>query len=409
MNFQYGHKPEATRMPLVLRQFTRIAGANKHSLVLGGSAALFLLIVAAEMVAPANVVGAYGFVLPILLVATARNRRLMLLTVALCVMATYIGLLRPTKPGRFVSAVINRTVVVGVLIGVAYFAMTREERKAREEAARAELLRANAQLVEVKDALSRSERLAALGFLASSVAHEVGTPLHSIAWHVQSLGEEPSVTPEMKEKIAIIDTELSRVVRIITEKLSSTRQPKPAPSRLQLEHLVQSVVALMEPPFVGKMVRLRMDLGAETAVVWGDLEQLRQVLVNLLTNALAATRSGDEVVLVLGRRAATFTELEERRLAGEPPIETMVTLTVRDTGCGIPDEHLKRVFEPFFTTKAVGDGTGLGLFLSREIVVAHGGTLSIESVLGKGTMVVIALPSYTELATGMAAGTDGTH
>lgn len=409
VNFQYGHRPEARNMPFFLEQFRRIAGANKPSLVLGGSAALFLLIVAAEMVAPANIVGAYGFVLPILLVATARNRRLMLLTVALCVVATYIGLLRPTKPGRFVSAVINRTVVVGVLIGVAYFAMTREERKAREEAARAELLRANAQLVDVKDALSRSERLAALGFLASSVAHEVGTPLHSIAWQVQSLGEEPGVTPAMREKIAIIDQELSRVVRIITEKLSSTRQPKPAPSRLQLERLIQSVVTLMEPSFVGKGVRLRMDLGAETAIVWGDVEQLRQVLVNLLTNALAATKPGDEVVIVLGRRAATLTELEERRRAGEPPAETMVTLTVRDTGCGIPDDHLERAFEPFFTTKAVGDGTGLGLFLSREIVLAHGGTLSIESVVEKGTMVVIALPSYTELAAGATAGSDGNH
>ncbi|MEK7269149.1 MAG: ATP-binding protein, partial [Nitrospirota bacterium] len=282
-------------------------------------------------------------------------------------------------------------------------AMTREERKAREEAARAELLRANTQLVEIKDALRRSERLAVLGLLASSVAHEVGTPLHSIAWHVQSLGEEPSVTPEMRKKIAIIDTELNRVVRIIKEQLSSTRQPKPAPSRLQLEHLVQSVVALMEPSFVGKGVRLKMDLGAGTAVVWGDVEQLRQVLVNLLTNALAATKPGDEVVIVVGRRAATLTELEERRRAGEPPIATMATLTVRDTGCGIPDDHLKRAFEPFFTTKAIGDGTGLGLFLSREIIVAHGGTLSIESVVEKGTMVVIALPSYTEHAASTAA------
>lgn len=386
-----------------LRHFKRIAGANKHLLVLGASAVLILLILAVETKAPANVVGAYGYVLPILLVATARNRRLMYLTVTLCVVFTYIGLFQPTKPGRFRAALINRTVVAGVLVGVAYFAMTREERKAREEAARAELLRANTQLVEIKDALRRSERLAVLGLLASSVAHEVGTPLHSIAWHVQSLGEEPSVTPEMRKKIAIIDTELNRVVRIIKEQLSSTRQPKPAPSRLQLEHLVQSVVALMEPSFVGKGVRLKMDLGAGTAVVWGDVEQLRQVLVNLLTNALAATKPGDEVVIVVGRRAATLTELEERRRAGEPPIATMATLTVRDTGCGIPDDHLKRAFEPFFTTKAIGDGTGLGLFLSREIIVAHGGTLSIESVVEKGTMVVIALPSYTEHAASTAA------
>ena len=393
----------------VLDWFRDLGGGGKTPWVLAASAGLILAIVMAEAATPANVVGAYGFVLPILLVATARNRRLMLITVLVCVVATYAGLLRPTKPGRFVSAVINRTVVAGVLIGVAYFAMTREERKAREEAARAELalqtenlLRANAQLVELKAALSRSERFAALGLLASSVAHEVGTPLHSIAWQVQTLAEDPHVTPDMRKTIAIIESELHRVVRIIKDQLSSTRQPKPAPARLRLEHLAQSVVTLMEPSFVGKGVGLKTDLGADPAVVWGDLEQLRQVLVNLLTNSLAATKTGDDVLLVVGRRAATLVEVDERRRAGQSAVETMVTLTVRDTGCGMPEEHLTRAFEPFFTTKAVGDGTGLGLFLSREIIVQHGGSLSIESVVGKGTMVVIALPSYAGGGTPMA-------
>lgn len=392
----------------------RRKGANMHAWVLAASAVLILLIVVAEWATPANVVGAYGFVLPILLIATTRNRRLMVLTVAICIAATYAGLLRPTKPGRFVSAAINRSVVAVVLIGVAYLAMTREERKAREEAARAELalqtenlLRANAQLVELKAALNRSERLAALGLLASSVAHEVGTPLHSIGWQVQSLAEDPNLTPEMRKTVAVIDTELKRVVRIIKDKLSSTRQPKPALCRLRLEQVVQSVVTLMEPSFVGKGVRIKTDLGTLSAVVWGDLDQLRQVLVNLLTNALAATKAGDEVVIVLGRRAATLAELEERRRAGQAPVETMVTLTVRDTGCGMPEEHLKQAFEPFFTTKAVGEGTGLGLFLSREIVVAHGGSLSIESVVGKGTMVVIALPSYVSDAREMEPDQNG--
>jgi signal transduction histidine kinase len=128
--------------------------------------------------------------------------------------------------------------------------------------------------------------------------------------------------------------------------------------------------------------------------VWGDIEQLRQVLVNLLTNALAATAAGGQVVLVVGRRAATLAELDERRRAGASLCDAMVTLTVRDTGCGMPDEHVKQAFEPFFTTKAIGDGTGLGLFISREIVMGHGGSLSIDSVVGKGTMIVIALPGY---------------
>src|SRR5689334_13359912 len=143
------------------------SGASRpvNRVVLGIAATLFVLIVVFENAAPANVVAAYGFVLPILLVATARSRWLMAVAVVLCIAATYSGLLKPHKPGRFVAAVINRSVVAGVLAGVAYFAMTREERKAREEEARADLLRANATLVEVKDALNRSERLAALGLL----------------------------------------------------------------------------------------------------------------------------------------------------------------------------------------------------------------------------------------------------
>jgi two-component system, NtrC family, sensor kinase len=380
------------------------SSAQVNWVVLSIAVAIFIAIVVFENAAPANVVAAYGFVLPILLVAIARNRWLMVLTVALCIAATYSGLLRPHKPGRFVTAVINRTVVAGVLVGVAYFAMTREERKAREEEARADLLRANAALVEVKDALNRSERLAALGLLASSVAHEVGTPLHSIAWQVQSLAEDPHVTPDMRKTIDVIDAELNRVVRIIKDKLSLTRQPKRAYTRLRLDELAQSVVTLMKPSYIGKAVMLKADLGTEPSPVWGDLEHLRQVLVNLLTNALAATKAGDEVLIVMGRRAATLTELEERRRAGHALAETMVTLTVRDTGSGMPEDTVAKAFEPFFTTKSVGEGTGLGLYLSHEIVASHGGSLTIDSVVGKGTMVVIALPNQLHLMTDGIAG-----
>jgi len=381
-------------MKTLLRTLRQLARA-KDAFALGLAAAVFLAIAAFESVAPLNVVGAYAFIIPILLVATVRNRKLMYLTVVLCVAVTYVGLLQPTKKReRFTAVLINRTLVVGILAGVAYFAMTREERKAREEAARAELLRANSQLVELKDKLNRSDRLAALGLLASSVAHEVGTPLHSIAWQVQTLAEDPQATPEMKKTIAIIDSELNRVVRIIKDKLSLTRQPKPAHAPVRVDQLAQSVVALMEPAYLGKGVGLKTDLGLEPAVVRGDVEQLRQILVNLLTNALAATSAGGQVVLVVGRRAATLAELDERRRTGAPLCDAMVTLTVRDTGCGMPEEHVKQAFEPFFTTKAIGDGTGLGLFISREIVTSHGGSLTIESVVGKGTLIVIAVPVY---------------
>jgi signal transduction histidine kinase len=380
-------------------------GTNKNFLVLALSALLIALIVVAETVTPANVVGAYGFVLPILLIATARNRRLMLLTVAICIIATYVGLLRPTKPGRFVSAMINRTVVAGVLIAVAYFAMTREERKAREEAARTELalqtehlLRANAQRAELKDKLNRAERLAAVGQLVASVAHEVGTPLHSIAWHVQALNEEPGVTEDMRKRITVVDSQINRVVRIIQDLLTSTQQRKPVFSPVPVEAVVQPVATLMGPSFVGKGVALKVEIDPTGPLVCGDAEQLQQVLLNLLSNALAATTAGGQVLVTVGTRPSTPDELEARRLAGEPLAGTCVTITVRDTGCGMPAEHLARAFEPFFTTKAIGNGTGLGLFLSRQIVSVHGGSLTIDSAAGTGTVVVITLPAMARVA-----------
>jgi signal transduction histidine kinase len=294
-------------------------------------------------------------------------------------------------------------VVAGVLLGVAYFAMTREEHKAREEAARAELalqtehlLRANAQLVEVKDQLSRSERLAAMGQLVASVAHEVGTPLHSIAWHVQALGEDPGATADQQKRIAVVDSQISRVVRIIEDLLASTRTRKPVFASLSADRLIESLVTLMQPAFVGKGVALRSEPGMPGLAVRGDAEQLQQVLLNLLTNALAATTQGGEVVISVGLREATAQEAGRHSESMERSSGQMVTFTVRDTGCGMPEEHLDRAFEPFFTTKAIGNGTGLGLFLSRQIVGSHAGVLTIESEIGQGTTVVVALPRWTQ-------------
>jgi len=371
---------------------------KQQRIVLAIAGTVFLVIVILEAVAPANIVGAYGLVLPILLVATLRNRTLMLVTVVACLATTYLGLMQPTKPGRFQAAVINRSVVAGVLLVVAYVGMTWEERKAREEAARAalarqteDLLRANAQLVDVKDQLNRSERLAAVGQMVASVAHEVGTPLHSIAWHVQALAEETGVTPEMKKRVSVIEEQLGRVVRIIQDLLSSTRQRKPDALWLPVERVIHPVIALMEPAFHAKGVLLRIEDTGTLPLVWADAEKIHQVLVNLLTNALAATSPDGTVVVGGSTRPASAEELEIGRQAAEA-MSTIVTITVRDTGCGMPPEDVLKAFQPFFTTKAVGTGTGLGLFLSREIVIAHGGLLSLESDIGKGTAVTISLP-----------------
>ncbi len=372
---------------------------SREQVVLAIATFLFLLIVLMEWMFPLNVVGAFGFVLPILLVATLRSRRLMIVTLGLCVLVTFIGLLQPGKKReRFTAVVFNRTMVVCVLVGVAYIGVTWEERKAREEAAREalatqteHLLRANTQLVEIKDTLARSERMAALGQLVASVAHEVGTPLHSIAWHVQALAEETGVTAEMQKRIGIIDEQLNRVVRIIQDLLTSTRQRKPEPTWYPAERLIEPVVALIEPAYHAKGVTLQAS-EAPPVLVWADAEKIHQVLVNLLTNALAATTVGGHVTVTVATRTASTGERERASAMGQFDLDTMVTLGVCDSGCGMPQEDMARAFQPFFTTKALGKGTGLGLFLSREAVVAHGGQLLLESEVGVGTTVTVVLP-----------------
>lgn len=372
---------------------------NRNRIVLVIAALLFVTVVVVETLVPANVVGAYAFVLPILLVASTRNRKLLYLTLVFCIIATYIGLMRPTKPGRFVSAVINRTLVVCVLGGVAYLGLTWEERKAREEAARAalalqteNLLKAHAQLAEVKDALNRAERLAAVGQLVASVAHEVGTPLHSIAWHVRALREEAALTPDMAKRIDTVESQINRVVLIIQDLLSTTRQRRPNPAWTPALQLLHSVAILMEPTYVTKGVRLSVTCRPESLILWADPEQMQQVLVNLLSNALAATPSGGEVLLSAEQHFVDPLEAEEWRRIREEVPGNVAVLSVDDNGCGMPPEHVRQTVEPFFTTKEIGKGSGLGLFLSREIVKAHGGRLSIHSEVGKGTKVLIALP-----------------
>ena len=372
---------------------------HRNQVVLVIAALLFLIVTVMEWMFPLNVVGAFGFVLPILLVATVRNRGLMIVTLALCILVTFIGLIQPAKKKeRFTTVVFNRIMVVCVLTGVAYLGMTWEERKAREEAAQAalatqteHLLRANTQLVEIKDKLARSERLATVGQLVASVAHEVGTPLHSIAWHVDALAEEPGVTPEMQKRIGIIEEQLNRVVRIIQDLLSSTRQRKPEPTWYPAERLIEPVIALMEPGYHAKGVALHSEV-APSLLAWADAEKIHQVLVNLLTNALAATETEGRVAVTVAMRPASEDERERAACTGRADLDTVVTLVVADSGCGMPQENLERAFQPFFTTKAIGKGTGLGLFLSREVVVAHGGQLTLESELGTGTTVTVVLP-----------------
>jgi signal transduction histidine kinase len=148
----------------------------------------------------------------------------------------------------------------------------------------------------------------------------------------------------------------------------------------------------MEPAFHAKEISFTVEIPANLPHVWADAEKMHQVLVNVLANALAATPSHGAVKISAEARGASPDELERGRRVADAMSPLVVMLLVEDTGCGMPETDAQKAFEPFFTTKAVGKGTGLGLFLSRETVVAHGGSLSLGSEIGRGTTVTITLP-----------------
>jgi signal transduction histidine kinase len=240
-----------------------------------------------------------------------------------------------------------------------------------------EVRRLNEELFRLQRELARSERLALAGRVVAEVAHEVGTPLHSVAGHLELLRSElhgTVVSGDVQRRLDIVESQVSRMTEIIARLLDVTRQAPGGAGTVDLDHLVQSTVAVVEPTFAAAGITLVA--GCETAMppVHGQGTQLQQVLMNLITNALQATGRGGRVE-VTARRAG----------AGELAIE------VSDTGVGIPAVDRKRIFEPFFTRRDDG-GTGLGLFVVDVLVRQHGGRIEVDSDEGRGTTFRVVLP-----------------
>jgi two-component system sensor histidine kinase PilS (NtrC family) len=228
-------------------------------------------------------------------------------------------------------------------------------------------------VTRIEDELHRSERLAAVGQLAAGLAHEIRNPLASLSGSIELLAAElPSKDPSARRLAAIVGRETERLNRLVSDFL---RYARPGPARretLWLRELLEELeelVAQREACGVG----LELDVPADLAVC-GDPDQLRQVLWNLVLNALQAEPQGPVRVCV-------------GLVAGEPG---GVEISVEDNGAGIPPDQLGRIFEPFFTTKA--RGTGLGLATVHRVAEAHGGSASVRSEVGKGTRVCVRLP-----------------
>jgi signal transduction histidine kinase len=238
----------------------------------------------------------------------------------------------------------------------------------------------NVLLFEMQRRLSHAERLGLSGRVMAEVAHEVGTPLHSVAGHLELLRKDllpAGLTEDAARRLAIIETQVTRVIEIITRLLDVTRRASGEPGPVDIERLARDMVELVRPGLASAGVTVGVTAEPGPSRVRGRAEQLQQVILNLLTNAIDATPGGGRI------------DVTTRTL----PASGEVEIAVADTGRGIAAADRQRIFEPFFSTKEPGHGTGLGLFITGEIVREHKGRIEIDSEAGRGSTFRVILPA----------------
>ena len=229
--------------------------------------------------------------------------------------------------------------------------------------------------------LVQSARLAGIGELAAGVAHELSNPLTSILGFADLLIQSEDIPRSHKEDVAIIMEESRRAQEIVQGLLDFARQSPLQAAPVDLNRVVREVLRLLQRQAELADVVVEVRCAADLPWVMGDARQLKQVLFNLIVNALQAMPNGGMLTISTGYGPATTRPGK------------FVRLRVRDTGIGIIPEHRQRLFQPFFTTKPEGKGTGLGLSVSRGIVENHGGTIEVESEPGRGSCFTVLLPA----------------
>jgi signal transduction histidine kinase len=246
--------------------------------------------------------------------------------------------------------------------------------------------------------LVQSEKLASLGTLVSGVAHELNNPLSNISTSCQlALEELPAgSSSELREWLQQADAETQRARDIVRTLLEFSRERSFSPSPVNLRDVVNAALLLL-----GKRARTAGSIEIavpDGLVVTADGPKLQQVMVNLVNNALDSAPRPVHVRIAAEMRwlksdESLPTEYLYARAPCMPPADqSAVFLTISDNGLGIPSETLPRIFDPFFTTKEVGHGSGLGLYVSQEIVHQHEGCIGVASDVGRGTRFLIVLP-----------------
>ncbi len=250
------------------------------------------------------------------------------------------------------------------------------------------LLAANRNLTALQWQLVHSGKMAALGQLAGGVAHEINNPLQIMLGRIQMIQmmteeKKPAGKTKLKDELNLVTEEVLRIRDIVRNLLDFSRQGKRETSfsPISVNDTVKDVLALLRHQLISNQVEVKLFLEPENIRVLGNRNQLKQVFINLMMNAIHAMEKEPRI-------------LEITTLAREG----QVTASVRDSGVGISQENISRIFEPFFSTKSMG--TGLGLSISYGLIKEHKGTIEVESQEARGTCFTIRLPKISEAALG---------
>ena len=269
--------------------------------------------------------------------------------------------------------------IIGVLVTV-WLNRLGKERKARAELMTAyeEIQDYDRRLKENQAMLIQAEKLASMGQLSASIAHEINNPLSGVLIYTNLLSKKIAKGDLDKEVLlnylSKIDFELTRSTHLIGSLLAFARQSEPIMEKVDVNKILIRALDITIPAGSRNEIKVEKELHALPEVT-ADSDQLRQVFINLIMNAVQAMPEGGNITFL------TFVE------------NSQVKICVKDTGCGIPPENMGKIFTPFFSTKKDVKGVGLGLPVSYGIMQRHHGKIEIESKVGEGSSFTVCLPT----------------
>lgn len=235
--------------------------------------------------------------------------------------------------------------------------------------------------------LRQSEKLAAIGQLASGLAHEIGTPLNIISGRVELAKRKLDDKEGVQKNLDIVIQQTERITKIIQRLLGFVRKKKPEQRNFNITALLETTLDFLDYEIQKQKVKVVREMEDPLPFVTGDPDQLQQVFLNIVLNAIQSMPGGGTVHLSASTQVTSKEGLEDGQ-------RRYVEVKVQDTGMGMEREVMDNIFNPFFSTKEKDKGTGLGLTVSQGIVQDHEGWIEVESETGKGSLFKIYLPSY---------------